>query len=135
MLCWMPLANAELLKCVGADGKITYAEKKEANAQCTPVTTQITVMPAPPRAATPPSKSTESSGAERESKADVAKQIAEQERALTEAKKALAEQESMRLGGEQNYQRVLDRLKPYQDKVSEIDKKLTQLREGPSKSK
>lgn len=135
-LCWMPPANAELLKCVGADGKITYSEVKETKSQCTPVITQITVMPAPPRAAAPPpSKSAESSGAERENKADVAKQIAEQERALAEAKKALAEQESIRLGGEQNYQRVLDRLKPYQDKVSEIEMKLTQLREGSSKSK
>jgi len=134
-LCWMPLANAELFKCVGADGKITYSEEKEAKSQCTPVTTQITVMPVPPRTATPPSKSTESSGAERETKSDAAKQIAEQERALAEAKKALAEQESIRLGGEQNYQRVLDRLKPYQDKVSEIEKKLAQLREEPTKSK
>lgn len=134
-LCWMPVAHAELFKCVGADGKITYSETKEAKSQCTPVTTQITVVPAPPRVATPPSKSAESGSAERETKADVAKQIAEQERALAEAKKALAEQESIRLGSEQNYQRVLDRLKPYQDKVSEIEKKLAQLREEPSKSK
>ncbi|MBI5752634.1 MAG: DUF4124 domain-containing protein, partial [Hydrogenophilales bacterium] len=52
-----------------------------------------------------------------------------------DAKKALAEQENIRLGGEQNYQRVLDRLKPYQDKVAEIEKKLAQLREEQGRAK
>ena len=37
---------------------------------------------------------------------------------LQQAKKALAEQEAVREGGERNYQRVLDRLQPYKDKVA-----------------
>lgn len=130
--------SAETFKCIGTDGRVTYSEKKEANAQCTPVTTQINVMPAPPRSAPPPksseSKSNESSG-DREAKSEIAKQIAEQERALAEAKKALIDQENIRLGSEQNYQRVLDRLKPFQDKIAEIEKKLAQLREEQAKGK
>ena len=60
---------------------------------------------------------------------ELQKQIAAQEIALAEAKQALAEQENIRLGGEANYQRVLDRLQSYQDKVAEIEKNLAQLRE------
>lgn len=131
----MPAADAEVFKCINPAGKITYSETKEANAQCSPVTTPINVMPAS-RAAAPVSKSTESTDPEKGGKQDALRgQIAEQERALVEARKALTEQENIRLGGEQNYQRVLDRLKPYQDKVAEIEKRLAQLREEQGKSK
>lgn len=130
----IPEAGAEVFKCVDSAGKITYSQKTEPNAQCSVVTGEINVVPAT-RAAAPP-KSVESSERERVSKSDPqGGQIAEQERALAEAKKALAEQESIRLGGERNYQRVLDRLQPFQDKVAEIEKKLAQLREAQSKAK
>ncbi|MEK6663512.1 MAG: DUF4124 domain-containing protein [Pseudomonadota bacterium] len=126
----MPMADAEVFKCINADGKISYSEKKEANAQCSLVTTPINVVPA--TSVTPASRP----NAERGGKLDASRgQIAEQERALADAKKALAEQESIRLGDEKNYQRVLDRLKPYQDKVAEIEKKLAQLREEQGKAK
>ncbi len=131
----MPTADAEVFKCINPAGKITYSETKEANAQCSPVTTPINVMPAT-RAAAPASKSTESTDPEKGGKQDALRgQIAEQERALAEAKKALTEQENIRLGDEKNYQRVLDRLKPYQDKVAEIEKKLAQLREEQGRAK
>ena len=127
-----PAADAEVFKCINPAGKITYSEKKEANAQCSPVTTPINVVPATSIAA-PASRTTEPEG---RGKQDVLReQITEQERALVEAKKALVEQENIRLGGEQNYQRVLDRLKPYQDKITEIEKKLAQLREDQAKAK
>lgn len=130
-LCAMSAADAEVFKCINPAGKITYSEKKEANAQCTPVTTPINVVPAT-RAAAPASRSDSEGGGKQDA---LRGQIAEQERALADAKKALAEQESTRLGGEQNYQRVLDRLKPYQDKVAEIEKQLAQLREEQGKAK
>jgi len=129
----LPAADAEVFKCINPAGKITYSEKKEANAQCTPVTTPINVVPASSGAA-PASKSEKES--ERSGIKNVlSEQITEQERALVEAKKALVEQENIRLGGERNYQRVLDRLKPYQDKIAEIEKKLAQLREDQAKAK
>lgn len=127
-----PAANAEVYKCIDATGGIVYSERVEAKAQCSPVTAPINIVPAS-RAAAPSPKSSES---ERGVKQDpLREQITEQERALAEAKKALAEQETIRLGGEQNYQRVLDRLKPYQDKIAEIEKKLSQLREEQTKAK
>lgn len=132
-LCISPVADAEVFKCIGAGGKIIYSEKKEEGARCTAVTTPINVMPAT-RAAAPAPKFKEASN-ERDGTSELGKQITEQARALDEAKKALAEQENIRLGGEHNYQRVLDRLKPYQDKVTDIEKKLTQLREEQGRAK
>ena len=132
-LCATPAAHAEVFKCVDAAGKITYSEKKEANAQCSLVSGEVNVVSVP-KVVAPPPRSNESN--ERNVKSESPPgQIAEQARALIEAKKALAEQESIRFGGEQNYQRVLDRLQPFQDKVTEIEKKLVQLRAEQSKAK
>jgi hypothetical protein len=44
-------------------------------------------------------------------------ELANEERNLAQAKAALIEQENIRTGGERNYQRVLDRLAPFQKKV------------------
>ena len=120
-------ATAEIFKCVDGRGNVTYSEKKESSSACVPVTATVNVVPAiKPIAPTPPATPS-SEPADRH--AELQKQIAAQETALAEAKQALLEQENIRLGGERNYQRVLDRLKPYQDKVAEIEKNLTQLRE------
>jgi hypothetical protein len=44
-------------------------------------------------------------------------ELSSEERLLAQARKELAEQESVRLGSERNYQRVLDRVEPYKKKV------------------
>ena len=44
-------------------------------------------------------------------------ELANEEKLLAQAKKELAEQESVRLGSEINYQRVLNRLEPYKKRV------------------
>ena len=44
-------------------------------------------------------------------------ELAAERRALDEAKRTLAEQEAVREGGERNYQKYLDRIKPLQDGV------------------
>ena len=44
-------------------------------------------------------------------------ELINEEKNLQAAKRELAEQENTRLGSERNYQRVLDRLEPYQKKV------------------
>ena len=49
--------------------------------------------------------------------------------ALAKAREALAQQETIRLGDERNYARVLERLKPYQDEVAAHEKKITELRQ------
>lgn len=45
-------------------------------------------------------------------------ELANEEKLLAQAKKDLAEQESIRLGSESNYQRVLNRLEPYKKQVA-----------------
>ena len=44
-------------------------------------------------------------------------ELANEQKLLEQARNELAVQDSMRLGSERNYQRVLDRLEPYQRKV------------------
>ena len=120
-------ATAEIFKCVDGTGNVTYSEKKESSSACVPVTATVNVVPTiKPIAPTPP-PALPAESADRH--AELQKQIAAQKTALAEAKQALQEQENIRLGGERNYQRVLDRLKPYQDKVAEIEKNIAQLRE------
>jgi hypothetical protein len=44
-------------------------------------------------------------------------ELASEERLLDQARKELASQDSVRLGSERNYQRVIERLEPYKKKV------------------
>ena len=53
---------------------------------------------------------------------------ATEEGALAAAVKALAEQEAVRLGDERNYQKVLDRLQPFKDKVDLHKRNIEALR-------
>lgn len=46
-------------------------------------------------------------------------ELANEQKALDDAKRELAAQESQRLGDERNYQRVLDRLEPFKKKVKQ----------------
>ena len=118
-------AQAELLKCVDAAGRVTYGEKALAGQQCSAVTAPVNVIPATKVPAPAPA----SAGPQPVSRrADLERQIANLEGQLAEAQKALTEQQNIRLGSEANYQRVLDRLQPYEDKVAEIQKNLDQLR-------
>ncbi len=55
-------------------------------------------------------------------------ELANEQKLLDQARKDLAEQESMRLGSERNYQRVLDRLEPYKKKVKLHEDNVASLR-------
>ena len=55
-------------------------------------------------------------------------ELATEEGALTAAEQALAEQESVRMGDERNYQKVLDRLQPFKDKVELHKRNIEALR-------
>ena len=119
-----PLA-AEVFKCIDATGKVIYGERKEPKMKCTPVTAEITVVPA--FKAPPPAPVKEQNPKEKQREA-LENRIKEQELALAQAKKNLADQEGIRLLKEIHYQSVLDRLKPFQDKVAELEKALAQTR-------
>lgn len=56
------------------------------------------------------------------------RELTQEESMLADARKKLAEQEAIRTGDEKNYQRVLDRLKPYQDTVEVHQKNVEALK-------
>ena len=55
-------------------------------------------------------------------------ELANEQKLLEQARNELAVQDSMRLGSERNYQRVLDRLEPYKQKVRLHEDNITSLR-------
>lgn len=55
-------------------------------------------------------------------------ELASEQKLLQQAQRELAEQESIRLGSERNFQRVLDRLEPYREKVKLHEENIANLR-------
>jgi len=55
-------------------------------------------------------------------------ELANEQKLLDQARKELTDQESVRLGSERNYQRVLDRLEPYKKKVKLHEDNVANLR-------
>ncbi len=51
-------------------------------------------------------------------------ELAAEQKNLESAKKDLADQEATRSGDEKNYQRVLDRLQPYKDRVAQHERNI-----------
>ncbi|MDH5535034.1 MAG: DUF4124 domain-containing protein [Betaproteobacteria bacterium] len=126
-LAAIPL-HAEIYECVDQSGNKRFTNiKNEANG-CKPLNI-------PPPSAAPKGKSQAKSApaaspanfprvdaqTQRDRDADrrriLEQELAREQKLLDQARAALAEQESTRLGSERNYQRVLDRLEPHQKKV------------------
>jgi hypothetical protein len=128
-------------KCVEADGRAHYTNiKKETEGkQCTVVTKEVSVVSPPPAPARPGGAEKSPSGFPKVDK-DTQKarddgrrriledELSAEEKGLVEAKAALAAQEAVRFGDEKNYQRVLDRLKPYQDAVERHERNIAALK-------
>lgn len=115
-----------LYKCTDDSGHTTYTNQKAGAKNCTILSQDkpVSTFSAPvPRAKAPTPGDFPRVNAETQKNRDgdrrriLEDELGNERRSLEEAKKALAEQESIREGGEKNYQRVLDRLKPYQDSV------------------
>jgi hypothetical protein len=122
----LPVQADTLYKCSDSDGHTTYTNQKTGAKNCTILSQDKPVSTfAPPksRASTPTPENFPKVSAESQKSRDSDRkkilndELAAEQRNLEEAKRALAEQEGIREGGERNYQRVLDRLKPYQDSV------------------
>ncbi len=134
-------AQGTVWKCVEADGRAHYTNiKKETEGrQCTVVTKEVSVVSSPP----PPSRA----AAAEKSPSDFPKvdkntqkardesrrriledELSAEEKSLIDAKAKLAAQEAVRYGDEKNYQRVLDRLKPFQDAVERHERNIDALR-------
>ena len=119
---------AQPVKCVDAKGHVRYIDQSMMGQEkCNPVaastntvsTQQDAIKAPPPRSAAPTAASVRNEAA-----------IQAAETKLSIAKKALAEQEATRSGGERNYARVQERLKPYQDAVDQAQKELDAARQG-----
>lgn len=138
-------AAQTIYKCTDASGG-TLISNSKVNKNCVAVSGGSDSSMAPPKARsgaaanpTPSSFPRVQEDTQRARDTD-RKRILEQEMAgeqrnLEQAKKELAEQEAIRSGDERNYQRVLDRLQPFKDRVSQhernieaIQKELNKLR-------
>ena len=137
MLC-AGAAGAQTCKYVDSEGRVTYSNVPVKNAR------KVTCFEpaAPPKAQSQPQQADAPAQPARP-RVDPATQrqrdddrrnileteLSAEEERLAEARRALTEQESIRLGDERNYQRVLDRLKPYQDAVAQHEKNIAALRQ------
>jgi len=125
--------TTEIFKCRDARGQWTYTnDRRQAEKdKCEQVTTQVNV--APPQKGARPSNFPRESSAERAAgkgrqREILQQELASEEAALTKARQALAEQESVRSGDERNYARVEERLKPFQEAVDGHQKNIEALR-------
>jgi hypothetical protein len=133
-----------ICECTAADGSKTLTNIKCAAKECRilnvePINVVPSGKPQAGKAASPanfPKVDPETQkGRDTDRRKILERELASEEQLLDRARKDLAEQESIRLGSERNYQRVLDRLEPYQkkvklheDNVANLKKELANLR-------
>jgi hypothetical protein len=130
MLACLPgVVLGAMYKCTDAQGHVSYSQTPEPGKRCVEATLPpVQVIPAQraPEGASP--RGGDERPAAQPGGTDT--DIAAAQKALDEARKKLAEQEAIRYGDERNYQKVLDRLKPYQDEVARAEARLKQLQQG-----
>lgn len=150
LLAVMSAAHADVMyQCVDDHGHKTFSNVKlsDKGVKCTamdlaPPTSVPAAKPAPASAAKNPSPADfpkVGEGAQKERDTDRRRilegELAAEQKNLQQAQKDLAEQEKSRSGDERNYQRVLERLEPFKNKVAlhernieAIQKELAKLR-------
>jgi len=131
LLMLSPAVRGEIYECIEpSGGKLFTSDPKEAKAKgCKAMNLgppNTVSGPAKPQAksTTPPPPGFPKVDKDTQKQRDgdrrrlLEQELASEEKLLAQAKKELAEQESIRLGSEFNYQRVLNRLEPYKKKVA-----------------
>lgn len=139
------LAQADVYKCVDAEGGITYTNQKNAARGCKllsqdqPVTavaaptSRPSGSPAASASANPsPGNFPKVAPETQKSRDSLRRRTLEQELAaeqhnLETAQKQLAEQEATRNGNERNYEKVLERVQPYKDRVADHQRNIEAL--------
>jgi septal ring factor EnvC (AmiA/AmiB activator) len=129
-------AWADVYKCVDDDGHVTYTNTKPSSkAKCSALSRDQRVSTVPGRAASTlsPAGFPKVDGDTQKARDNDRRKILDQELAteqknLDQAKKELAEQEAVRTGDERNYQRVIERLQPFKDKVALHERNLEALK-------
>jgi len=124
-----------LWNCKDKDGRTMLTNQKAdtAGKECRVVQTdRVTVVPATKASKSPASFPKESPSDRAASKVKqretLESELAQEQSMLADARKKLAEQEGIRSGNEQNYARVLERLKPFQDTVEVHQKNVEALK-------
>ena len=123
------VARADVMyQCVDEDGHKTFSNIRPSGkgVRCTAMDLgPATSVPTPKPAVKAPSpanfpKVGENAQKERDNdrRRILESELAAEQKNLEQAKRDLAEQEAIRSGDERNYQRVLDRLEPFKNKVA-----------------
>src|SRR5437764_6940333 len=113
-------AQGEIYKCPDATGRPTYTNVKRdtAGKNCIMVSREVSVVPAIPIVRSVQAKAAGPTLSRDESRRKILEnELESEQKLLTNAKQALAEQAGTRNGDERNYVRVQERLKPYQETV------------------
>jgi len=124
-------ASADVYKCVDPDGHVTYTNAKSQSKGCQILAQDkpVSTVPATRTPADFPkvgSDTQKSRDGERRKILD--QELATEEKNLEQAKKELAEQEAQRSGDERNYQRVIERLQPFKDRVAQHERNIEALK-------
>jgi hypothetical protein len=113
LACTAATAQAEMWKCIDADGNTRYTNVRSDVKGCKPLN-----LEPPNKPANFPSVD---SGTQKQRDAGRRKileqELAQEQQQLDAARKQLAEQQDLRLGTEKNYARVEERLKPFESRV------------------
>lgn len=117
--------RAEIYECVDQSGNKRFTNIKSEAKGCKPmnIAPPNTVAPPRPQAKSAAPANFPSVDAQTQKQRDgdrrriLEQELAREQKMLDQARQDLAEQESIRLGSERNYQRVLDRLEPFKKKV------------------
>jgi hypothetical protein len=129
-----------LYGCAGEGGKRNFytSEKSETlGKNCVVVEEKVSSAPASAPAAPPaarqPATAARVDPNTQKSRDDGRRKILQselddEEKRLAAARRKLEEQQGIRNGDERNYQRVLDRLKPFQEAVEQHEKNVAELR-------
>ena len=130
-------AQAQIYECVDASGNKRFTNVKSEAKGCKqldvgPINTVPAFKPPAKSAPAPANFPKVDAATQRERDGDrrriLEQELASEQKQLAEAQKALAEQQAVRHGDERNYQRVLDRLEPYQKRVKQHEANIESLR-------
>lgn len=142
LLAVPPLAGAEIYKCTGTDGHITYSNVQSKN--CARLTLEPVQVSSPPAARAAPKTPTPANFPRVDESTQKARdtdrrriletEIATEQKNLESAKKELAEQEAQVLPGERivggaiNQAKVQERLQSHKDKVALHERNIEAIR-------
>jgi hypothetical protein len=125
-------AQSEVYKCPDASGRPTYTNVKRdtVGKNCTLVSKEVSVVPAqvPSRGLQSSAISDVTSARSENRRRILESELQNEQQLLSDARQKLSEQEGIRDGDERNYARVLERLKPFQEAVSQHTQNIEQLR-------